>query len=44
MEKCRSWAARDVVAEEGGEVNNEREANCDTKSAKTEFCQFNFIK
>jgi hypothetical protein len=42
MEKGWGWAARDVVAEEGGYVNNEWKADNHASSAGTEIVSVGF--
>src|ERR1700733_2756697 len=43
VEENRRWAARDIVAEEGGEVDNKRKAEGHTSSAESACSQWMFV-
>jgi hypothetical protein len=43
VEKGRCWAAGDIVAEEGGEVDNKRKAKGHTGSAESVCSQWMFV-
>ena len=43
MEKGRCWAAGDIVAEEGGEVDDKRKAKGHTGSAESVCSQWMFV-